>query len=203
MVETHSMGEITKLLFQGDKIASLFDKSAMKTLILTTLRKNTAAHSRIHAEKIDKYVPTSLTLGHCKILSCIPISNFISLEELRYLRILIQLSLEPFHSSGWNSLGSKARKLERIRIDIAWEENWSRACPWAQVLGNLDHSLWKRLNTKQTVSTTDSTKDSATLTNIIAIAKRDGSGVDTTLTTVPKVKIDVRYVVPSASSTSY
>ncbi|KAK0471024.1 hypothetical protein IW261DRAFT_1671885 [Armillaria novae-zelandiae] len=110
-MEAHSMGEITKLLFQGDKNTSLFDKSALESLELIWPDSDGGSHPyyvneehgrtlpRIHAENID---------------------------------------------NGWNTLGFNAPKLEQIRIDIVWDDNWSSECPWAQVLGHLDLSLWKR-----------------------------------------------------------
>ncbi|KAK0492914.1 hypothetical protein EDD18DRAFT_1108520 [Armillaria luteobubalina] len=138
--ETHSMGEITKLLFQGDKNALLFNKSAVEHLELIWPALDEGSHPYyineengrtfpcINAEKIDNVLYFNLKF------------NFVA--RAPGYNDFHSATLKPFHSSSWNSVASKARKLERIMIDITWDETWSSACPWAKVLGHLDVSLW-------------------------------------------------------------
>ncbi|KAK0216464.1 hypothetical protein EDD85DRAFT_798441 [Armillaria nabsnona] len=156
--DAHSMSELAKLLFRpvgSNNEASLFDKSTIEKFELCGPGWGGADAAKPYLFKVVydrsapvsdsiKYTPSSLTVGHCEIVS---IPTYISLKRLQDLKISIRLSFSPFVNGAWKSLGSNAPNLKRIEIDISWEEShghWSSECPWAHVLGHLDLSLWQR-----------------------------------------------------------
>ncbi|PBK61392.1 hypothetical protein ARMSODRAFT_981544 [Armillaria solidipes] len=126
--ETHSMGEITKLLFQPDNDASLFDKSVVEKLELCWLGWDGTGPYYVNEANGSKLHPS------------------VSIDKLQDLKIILRLSFKPFDDRAWTSLGSNAPNLKRIEINISWEESLgieSRYGQWAVVLRRLDLGLWQ------------------------------------------------------------